>query len=80
MRSWRPTDRCRAVGVPLLRDVREARARLADLGRISLIQDSCLLDWLLKSTDDNWRVDSAKGGPCRTIGDIGPHGSIWSSS
>lgn len=53
--------------------VREARARLADLGRISLIQGSYLQDWLLKSTDDNWRVDPAKGGPGRTIGDIGSH-------
>ncbi|MGW4892876.1 Gfo/Idh/MocA family protein [Kitasatospora sp. NPDC004240] len=53
--------------------VREARARLAGLGRISLIQGSYLQDWLLKSTDDNWRVDPAQGGPGRTIGDIGSH-------
>ncbi|MFC5219014.1 Gfo/Idh/MocA family protein [Streptomyces coerulescens] len=53
--------------------VREARARLADLGRVSLIQGSYLQDWLLKATDDNWRVDPNKGGPGRTIGDIGSH-------
>ncbi|WP_327251071.1 Gfo/Idh/MocA family protein [Streptomyces sp. NBC_01244] len=53
--------------------VREARARLGDLGRISLIQGSYLQDWLLKSTDDNWRVDPKQGGPGRTIGDIGSH-------
>ncbi|MFF3403629.1 Gfo/Idh/MocA family protein [Streptomyces sp. NPDC002659] len=53
--------------------VREARARLADLGRVSLIQGSYLQDWLLKSSDDNWRVDPEKGGPGRTIGDIGSH-------
>ncbi|MFB7513488.1 Gfo/Idh/MocA family protein [Streptomyces sp. NPDC056144] len=53
--------------------VREARARLAGLGRVSLVQGSYLQDWLLESTDDNWRVDPALGGPGRTIGDIGSH-------
>ncbi len=53
--------------------VREARARLADLGRVSLVQGSYLQDWLLKSTDDNWRVDPEQGGPGRAIGDIGSH-------
>lgn len=53
--------------------VREARERLNALGRVSLIQGSYLQDWLLESTDDNWRVDPAQGGPGRTIGDIGSH-------
>ncbi|GAA4837437.1 Gfo/Idh/MocA family oxidoreductase [Kitasatospora terrestris] len=53
--------------------VREARARLAGLGRISLVQGGYLQDWLLESSDDNWRIDPAKGGPGRTIGDIGSH-------
>ncbi|MEU6974180.1 Gfo/Idh/MocA family oxidoreductase [Kitasatospora aureofaciens] len=53
--------------------IREARARLAGLGRVSLIQGGYLQDWLLESTDDNWRVDPKRGGPGRTIGDIGSH-------
>lgn len=53
--------------------VREARARLAELGRVSLVQGSYLQDWLLESTDDNWRIDPKQGGPGRTIGDIGSH-------
>ncbi|MEU9294147.1 Gfo/Idh/MocA family oxidoreductase [Streptomyces sp. NPDC048266] len=53
--------------------VREARERLTSLGRIILVQGSYLQDWLLKSTDDNWRVDPEQGGPGRTIGDIGSH-------
>lgn len=53
--------------------VREARARAADIGRISLIQGSYLQDWLLEPTDDNWRVDPEQGGPGRAIGDIGSH-------
>jgi predicted dehydrogenase len=53
--------------------VREAKARLAGLGRVSLIQSSYMQDWLLEADDDNWRVDPKKGGPGRTIGDIGSH-------
>ncbi len=53
--------------------IREARARLAGLGRVSLIQGGYLQDWLLRSTDDNWRIDPEQGGPGRTIGDIGSH-------
>lgn len=53
--------------------VREARARLAEIGRVSLIQGSYLQDWLLESSDSNWRVDPALGGPGRTVGDIGSH-------
>ncbi|MGY0231462.1 Gfo/Idh/MocA family protein [Longispora urticae] len=53
--------------------VREARARMADIGRASLIQGSYLQDWLLEPTDDNWRVDPELGGPGRAIGDIGTH-------
>ncbi|MFD0152861.1 Gfo/Idh/MocA family protein [Streptomyces sp. NPDC127132] len=53
--------------------VREARARLAEIGKVSLVQGSYLQDWLLESTDDNWRVDPALGGPGRAVGDIGSH-------
>jgi predicted dehydrogenase len=55
--------------------VREARARVAagDVGRIFTIQASYLQDWLLSSTDDDWRVDARIGGPSRAFADIGSH-------
>ena len=55
--------------------VREARERIASgqTGRISTIQGSYLQDWLLSRDDDNWRVDSAVGGPSRAFADIGSH-------
>ncbi|MFJ6727926.1 Gfo/Idh/MocA family protein [Streptomyces sp. NPDC091281] len=53
--------------------IREARARLAGLGRLSLIHGGYLQDWLLRPTDDNWRVDPGQGGPGRTTGDLGSH-------
>ncbi len=55
--------------------VREARARVAAgaAGRLLSIQGSYLQDWLLDSTDDNWRVDAAVGGPSRAFADIGSH-------
>ncbi|MFI6316704.1 Gfo/Idh/MocA family protein [Nonomuraea sp. NPDC050556] len=53
--------------------VREARARIAEIGRVSLVQGSYLQDWLLEPADDNWRVDPELGGPGRAIGDIGSH-------
>lgn len=53
--------------------VREARARLAELGRVSLIQGGYLQDWLLAPEDDNWRVNPDLGGAGRAIGDIGSH-------
>ena len=55
--------------------VREARARVAagQVGRILSIQGSYLQDWLLEQGDDNWRVDTALGGPSRAFADIGSH-------
>jgi len=55
--------------------VREARARVAsgDLGTLLTIQGSYLQDWLLTESDDDWRVDSALGGPSRAFADIGSH-------
>lgn len=55
--------------------VREARARVArgDAGRLLTFAGSYLQDWLLDHHDDNWRVDSAVGGPSRAFADIGSH-------
>lgn len=55
--------------------VREARARVAagESGRLLTITASYLQDWLLRSTDDNWRVDAAAGGRSRAFADIGSH-------
>lgn len=55
--------------------VREARERVArgGLGRISLAHGSYLQDWLLRASDDNWRVDPDLGGPSRAFADIGSH-------
>jgi predicted dehydrogenase len=55
--------------------VREARAKVAagELGTLLTINGSYLQDWLLSETDDDWRVDSAVGGPSRAFADIGSH-------
>ena len=55
--------------------VREARARVArgEAGRLLTVQGSYLQDWLLGRDDDDWRVDSAVGGPSRAFADIGSH-------
>ena len=55
--------------------VREARAKVAagELGTLLTIHGSYLQDWLLSETDDDWRVDSAVGGPSRAFADIGSH-------
>ena len=55
--------------------VREARARVeaGDLGTLLTIHGSYLQDWLLSETDDDWRVDTALGGPSRAFADIGSH-------
>ena len=55
--------------------VREARARIVggSLGPVRLIHGGYLQDWLASADDDNWRVDSARGGPSRAFADIGSH-------
>jgi predicted dehydrogenase len=55
--------------------VAELRARLArdDYGRPHFVHGSYLQDWLLESTDWNWRLDPAEGGSSRAVADIGSH-------
>ncbi len=55
--------------------VREARARVArgELGALLSLSGAYLQDWLLSDADDDWRVDTASGGPSRAFADIGSH-------
>ncbi|MFI6517588.1 Gfo/Idh/MocA family protein [Spirillospora sp. NPDC050679] len=55
--------------------VREARSRVADgsAGPLRLLHGSYLQDWLAEATDDDWRVDTGRGGPSRAFADIGVH-------
>jgi predicted dehydrogenase len=55
--------------------VRRARAMVAagELGEVRLVHGSYQQDWLLRPTDDDWRVDPAIGGRSRAFADIGSH-------
>lgn len=55
--------------------VREARSyvRKGSLGTTITVQGSYFQDWLLSTTDDNWRVNDEVGGPSRAFADIGSH-------
>src|SRR5215218_7703799 len=55
--------------------VQEARARVrgGELGEIWNVHGGYLQDWLLHATDWNWRLDPARGGGLRAVGDIGSH-------
>lgn len=57
---------------PMVREARE-RVRRGEVGAVSLVHGSYLQDWLLRDSDDNWRVDPALGGSSRAFGDIGSH-------
>jgi predicted dehydrogenase len=57
---------------PMVREARE-RVRRGDVGTVTLVHGSYLQDWLLRESDDNWRVDPALGGASRAFGDIGSH-------
>jgi predicted dehydrogenase len=47
--------------------------RSGALGRILSINGSYTQDWLLKSSDYNWRVLADQGGELRAVADIGTH-------
>lgn len=47
--------------------------RRGALGEVYIVQGGYLQDWLLMSTDWNWRLDPALGGELRAIADIGSH-------
>ena len=49
------------------------RVASGELGQVHLARGSYLQDWLLLATDENWRLDTARGGASRTTADIGVH-------
>ena len=49
------------------------RVRSGEIGPVRLLHGHYLQDWLLRETDDNWRVDAAAGGASRAFADIGSH-------
>ncbi|MFL5796835.1 MAG: Gfo/Idh/MocA family protein [Actinomycetota bacterium] len=55
--------------------IQQVRATLAggEPGSVHLVHGSYLQDWLLHPDDWNWRLESAKAGPTRAVGDIGSH-------
>jgi len=57
---------------PLNLEARE-RIREGGLGDIYSVQGSYVQDWLLNSTDYNWRVLAEEGGQLRAVADIGTH-------
>ena len=72
VRAWPP--RCRSSTATTRRCVRRASASArASAAPIRLIHGGYLQDWLLRPTDDNWRVDESLGGASRAFADIGSH-------
>ena len=57
---------------PTVREARE-RVRTGASGPVRLIHGTYLQDWLLRPTDDNWRVEENLGGASRAFADIGSH-------
>jgi predicted dehydrogenase len=49
------------------------RVAAGDLGPVHLARGAFLQDWLLLGSDDNWRLDTSRGGLSRTAADIGVH-------
>ncbi|MFB3896694.1 MAG: Gfo/Idh/MocA family protein [bacterium] len=59
-------------GYPLVQQAKQMIAA-GELGQLYLIHGSYLQDWLLYSTDYNWRLESNLSGNLRAIADIGSH-------
>jgi predicted dehydrogenase len=57
---------------PTVREARE-RVRNQTTGPVRIIHGTYLQDWLLRPTDDNWRVEENLGGASRAFADIGSH-------
>lgn len=55
--------------------VHSARSRIRDgqAQALHLIYGHYLQDWLSRAEDNNWRTESARGGPSRAFADIGIH-------
>jgi predicted dehydrogenase len=50
-----------------------SRVAAGELGPVHLARGAFLQDWLLLETDENWRLDTSRGGVSRTAADIGVH-------
>jgi predicted dehydrogenase len=59
-------------GYPMVRRAR-ALVRAGELGNLRLIHGGYIQDWLADSSDYNWRLEPAVGGPSRAVADIGTH-------
>lgn len=57
---------------PLCQDA-HSRIHAGEIGAVRLVHGGYLQDWLFYPTDWNWRLDTAQGGPSRTVADIGTH-------
>ncbi len=57
---------------PLVLEARE-RVRAGEVGEVFHVTGSYLQDWLLYTTDYNWRVVATDGGELRAVADIGTH-------
>ncbi len=58
--------------LPLIAEL-ASRVGAGDLGPLHLARGAFLQDWLLLGSDDNWRLDTSRGGVSRTAADIGVH-------
>jgi predicted dehydrogenase len=57
---------------PIVQEARE-RVRAGELGEVWNVHGGYLQDWLATPEDWNWRLEPARGGDLRAVGDIGSH-------
>ena len=57
---------------PIVQEARE-RVRAGELGDVWNVHGGYLQDWLATPEDWNWRLEPARGGDLRAVGDIGSH-------
>jgi predicted dehydrogenase len=71
--SGRQTTLCQNYRfLPMLVELAHRVAK-GELGPVHLARGAFLQDWLLLISDQDWRLDVARGGAARTAGDIGVH-------
>jgi len=71
--SGRQTTICQNYRfLPLVAEL-ASRVAAGELGPVHLARGAFLQDWLLLGSDDNWRLDTSRGGVSRTAADIGVH-------